>query len=249
VAVFGAGAPAVCVRDRLDDPEPEPVTGDRSCLVRAAEALESVRQEAGRKPLAIVGDTERLSAVEKWAVPVVAVATFALWLLARPGGSRKWKLASACALGSAALALLINQAIGKTWHRKRPFTAHPAAHVWGSRSHDPSFPSDHASAAFAIAFAVFLFNRRVGSVFLAAAAVIGAGRVFIGEHYPLDVLAGCLVGLASALLLVRSQNHSSTGSSASSSAPPIRCSRPSGASAFRTEPVSSRFADAIRAQR
>ena len=144
-----------------------------------------------------------LSALEKWAVPVIAVATFALWLLARPGGTRKWKLACACALGSAALALLINQAIGKVWHRQRPFAAHPAAHVWGSRSHDPSFPSDHASAAFAIAFAGFLFDRLVGSVFLAAAVVIGAGRVFIGAHYPLDVLAGSLVGLASALLLVR----------------------------------------------
>jgi undecaprenyl-diphosphatase len=144
-----------------------------------------------------------LNALETWAVPVIAVATFALWFLARPGGTRKWKLASAYALGSAALALLTNQAIGKIWHRQRPFAAHPAAHVWGSRSHDPSFPSDHASAAFGIAFAVFLFDRVIGSMFLAAAAVIGAGRVFIGAHYPLDVLAGCLVGLACALLLTR----------------------------------------------
>src|SRR6266498_1657164 len=144
-----------------------------------------------------------LSALESWAVPAIAIATLALWLLARPGGSRKWKLASACALGSAALALLINQAIGKIWQRQRPFAAHPTAHVWGSRSHDPSFPSDHASAAFGIAFAVFLFDRVIGSVFLAAAAIIGAGRVFIGAHYPLDVLAGCRVGLASALLLAR----------------------------------------------
>jgi len=144
-----------------------------------------------------------LSALETWAVPVIAVATFSLWLLARPGGGRKWKLVSACALGSAALALLINQLIGKIWYRPRPFAAHPSAHVWGSRSHDPSFPSDHASAAFAIAFAVFLFDRVVGAVFLVAAAVVGAGRVFIGAHYPLDVAAGCLVGLASALLVVR----------------------------------------------
>src|SRR5438034_2117764 len=144
-----------------------------------------------------------LSVLENWAVPVTAIATFALWLLARPGGSRKWKLASACALGSAALALLVNQAIGKVWYRQRPFAAHPAAHVWGSRSHDPSFPSDHASAAFGIAFAVFLFDRVVGSIFLTAAFIIAAGRVFIGAHYPLDVLAGCLVGLASALVLAR----------------------------------------------
>ena len=129
--------------------------------------------------------------------------TFALWLLARPGGSRRWKLASACALASAALALLINQLIGKLWHRQRPFASHPSAHVWGSRSHDPSFPSDHASAAFAIAFAIFLFDRVAGSIVLAAAFFIGAGRVFIGAHYPADVLACCLVGLGSALLVVR----------------------------------------------
>src|SRR5436853_5233522 len=144
-----------------------------------------------------------LSALENWAVPIFAVATFALWLFARPGGNRKWKLASACALASAALALLINQLIATIWHRQRPFASHPSAHVWGARSHDPSFPSDHASAAFAIAFAVFLFDRVAGSIFLAAAAVIGVGRVFIGAHYPVDVLAGCLVGLASALLLAR----------------------------------------------
>jgi membrane-associated phospholipid phosphatase len=144
-----------------------------------------------------------LAALETWAVPVLAVATFALWLLARPRANRKWKLASASALAAASLALLVNQLIGKLWHRPRPFASHPAAHVWGSRSHDPSFPSDHASAAFAIAFAVFLYDRLVGSIFLAAAAIIGVGRVFIGAHYPADVAAGVLVGLASAVIIVR----------------------------------------------
>jgi membrane-associated phospholipid phosphatase len=144
-----------------------------------------------------------LSVAEKWAVPVIAVATVALWLLARPGGSRKWKLASASALVSAGLALLVNQLIAQFWHRQRPFATHPAAHVWGSRSHDPSFPSDHASAAFGIAFAVFLYDRLAGSIFLAAATFIGVGRVFIGAHYPADVVAGCLVGFAVALLVVR----------------------------------------------
>ena len=144
-----------------------------------------------------------LSEVENWAVPLLAVATFALWLFARPGADRKWKLASACALGSAALALLINQIIGKVWHRERPFAAHPSAHVWGSRSHDPSFPSDHTSAAFGIAFAVLLFDRVVGTIFLLAATLIGVGRVVIGAHYPADIVAGCLVGLGAALLVAR----------------------------------------------
>src|SRR5919201_462489 len=92
--------------------------------------------------------------VEKWGVPVLAVATVALWLLARPGGDRRWKLASASALASAALALLANQVIGKLWHRPRPYESHHVAQIWVSRSHDPSFPSDHSSAAFAIAWTV-----------------------------------------------------------------------------------------------
>ena len=144
-----------------------------------------------------------LSVVEKWAVPLIAAATVALWLFARPGPNRKWKLASSCALVSAGLALLINQAIAQFWVRPRPFADHPSAHVWGSRSHDPSFPSDHASAAFGIAFAVFFFDRVVGSAFLAAAFVIGVGRVFIGAHYPADILAGFFVGLGAALLVAK----------------------------------------------
>ena len=145
-----------------------------------------------------------LATFENWAVPVLAVATVALWAFARPGGERKWKLACTCALFSAGLALLINQAIAKLiWDHKRPFAAHPSAHVWGARTHDATFPSDHASASFAIGFAVVIFDRAVGALFLAAAVAIGVGRVFIGEHYPLDVAAGCLVGLAAALVVVK----------------------------------------------
>ena len=93
--------------------------------------------------------------------------------------------------------------ITKIWARPRPFAAHPTAHVWGSRSHDPSFPSDHASASLAIAFAIFLFDRLVGSIFLAAAVIISLGRVVVGAHYPLDVLGGAAVALGAALLVVR----------------------------------------------
>jgi len=143
------------------------------------------------------------ASMEKWAVPVFAVATVALWLFDRPGGPRKWKLASASALASAGAALLVAQVITKIWARPRPFAAHPTAHVWGSRSHDPSFPSDHASASLAIAFAIFLFDRLVGSIFLAAAVIISLGRVVVGAHYPLDVLGGAAVALGAALLVVR----------------------------------------------
>ena len=143
------------------------------------------------------------SMVETVAVPLFAVVTCALWLLDRPRGPRKWKLASASALASAALALLVARVIGEIWTRPRPFATHSSAHVWGGRSHDPSFPSDHASAAFAIAFAILLFDQTVGAIFVAAAAVVAAGRVVVGAHYPSDVLGGMLVAYGSALFVVR----------------------------------------------
>ena len=47
----------------------------------------------------------------------------------------------------------------------------------------------------------------VGSVFFVAAVLIGVGRVSIGAHYPADVLAGALVGLAVALVIVKFGRH------------------------------------------
>ncbi len=141
--------------------------------------------------------------VETYGITALAVCTFLLWLLARPGSDRKWKLAASSALASAALGLLVNQIIGKIWHRPRPYESHPAVYHPYSHSHDPSFPSDHASAAFGIAFAVLLFDTAAGSVFLTAAVLIGLGRVIIGAHYPLDIVSGLFVGLGSALVVAR----------------------------------------------
>lgn len=143
------------------------------------------------------------SQVETFGTLLLAVATVALWLLARPGRESRWKLASASALTAAAIALLVNRLIAALWNRDRPYEVHPAAHVWGSRSHDPSFPSDHSSAAFAIACTVLFYDRLAGSLFVVAAAVIAGGRLLVGAHYPGDVLAGILVGLGCAVLVAR----------------------------------------------
>lgn len=135
-----------------------------------------------------------------WSVPLLAVATLGLWFIGRPGTTSRWKLATTSALASAGVALLINQAIGQLWARERPATAHPTeAHLFFvAPSSDPSFPSDHAGAAFAIAFAVFFVSRRTGIAFLVAAAAIALDRVLIGLHYPGDITAGAVVGLAAA---------------------------------------------------
>jgi undecaprenyl-diphosphatase len=140
--------------------------------------------------------------IEKASIPFMVIVTVLLWVFSRPGGERKWKLASASALGAAALALLVNQVIHAIWDRPRPYEDHLISHPWSSAT-DASFPSDHASASIAIAVAVFMFDRLVGGLFLVAAALIAIGRVFIGAHYPADVVASLVVGVASAIVVVK----------------------------------------------
>ena len=103
---------------------------------------------------------------------------------------------------SALLAVGIAHLIAEFWDRARPYDAYPAAaHLFISPSGDPSFPSDHATAAFAIAVSVWLRDRKAGWLALAMATVLAVSRVAVGVHYPSDVIGGALIGTASALLL------------------------------------------------
>jgi undecaprenyl-diphosphatase len=140
--------------------------------------------------------------IENASIPFMLVVTIVLWLFARPYGDRKWKLAAGSALGAAVLALGVNQIIHALWDRPRPYEDHVISHPWSS-STDASFPSDHASASIAIAVAVFMFDRIVGGLFLVAAGLIAIGRIFVGAHYPADVLASLVVGIASAVVVVK----------------------------------------------
>ncbi len=142
------------------------------------------------------------NAIEKASIPFMVVATVALWFLARPGGDRKWKLAAGSGLGAAAVAVVCNQVIHAIWDRPRPYETHQISHPWSSAT-DASFPSDHASASLAIAFAVLAFDPVAGALFLVAAVLIAVGRVLIGAHYLSDVGASLLVAAVSAFVVVR----------------------------------------------
>ena len=131
------------------------------------------------------------------------VATLALvFLAARGSGSTAWRRASLAAVLSAGLGLAAAKAIAELVDRARPFVADPhGVHLFSGHAADPGFPSDHATAAFAIAVAILLRRRGWGIVALVAAAVLSVGRVALGVHYPSDVLAGALVGFGAATLV------------------------------------------------
>lgn len=137
-------------------------------------------------------------------IPLMAAAAIAPWFAGKPYVRSTWRLATATALGSAAVALLVNQLLSHLWDRPRPFVSHPGSlTLFTSHARDASFPSDHASASFAIAVSVVLLHRRTGAALLVLASLISVARVFEGVHYPTDVLAGAAIGAVSAVVVSR----------------------------------------------
>lgn len=116
----------------------------------------------------------------------------------------RWQWGAISGFLSALLALGVDQVIIRFYDRTRPFVGH-VNHMLVTRSTDPSFPSDHAAGAFAIAVAVLIVSRRAGIIALLLAVLIAFSRVYVGQHYVSDVLGGAAIGTAAALLISLAQ--------------------------------------------
>ncbi|MFF3322286.1 phosphatase PAP2 family protein [Streptomyces sp. NPDC002889] len=127
------------------------------------------------------------------------------WWSVRRRGSAEDSVAAVAALIwaplAAGVALLVNVPIRGFVERPRPFVDHTGLEVLVDGKTDYSFVSDHATMAMAIAAGLFVAQRRFGLAGLALAMAEGFCRVYMGVHYPSDVVGGFALGTAVALLL------------------------------------------------
>ena len=140
-------------------------------------------------------------AYAKYGIVLFAALLVAGWWQARTAGDHR-AMAAVVWGGSGALAALgVAQLIGHVVERARPYAALPGVHVLVAHTADFSFPSDHATAAGAVAAGLWLASRRLRLVGAVLALCMAFARVYVGAHYPGDVAGGLLVGAAVVVFL------------------------------------------------
>jgi undecaprenyl-diphosphatase len=137
----------------------------------------------------------------------VGWAAGAAWLAVRDGA--RGRRAAGASVGAMLVATVLVQGLIKgALGRRRPFVDR-AVRVVGRRPRDASFPSGHTAGSFAAAVALSCFYPRDAPMLLGTATAVGASRIYLGMHFPGDVLAGAGLGAALGLVahrLLRSRN-------------------------------------------
>ncbi|NUJ17769.1 phosphatase PAP2 family protein [Bacillus glycinifermentans] len=105
---------------------------------------------------------------------------------------------------ASALALLVSHLqvvlIKKLYPRKRPYMTLKQAKVLNNPLKDHSFPSGHTTAVFSVITPVIVFFPILALLLIPAGITVGLSRIYLGLHYPSDVLAGMVLGVSAGIM-------------------------------------------------
>ena len=133
-------------------------------------------------------------------IPLLVLAVASQWWI-KPDRQATRHVLVAAGL-SFILGLAINQIILLFVDRVRPYAA-GVSELLIAPSLDPSFPSDHATAVFAIAATFALHKMPKRAIWFALAALaVAISRIYVGTHYASDVLGGAVSGTIAAILIL-----------------------------------------------
>ena len=125
---------------------------------------------------------------------ILGISFLALVFFSQYPKREKWEIFWVTAISSLVARFGVAELIRLFYHRPRPFAALPNVHQLLTDS-AYAFPSGHATFFFAMATALYLYNKKWGVWFFIATVFITVGRVIAGIHYPSDIIGGAVIGI------------------------------------------------------
>ena len=112
-----------------------------------------------------------------------------------------WRMVAEAVVAAAFVRFFLVKIIGLLKFRFRPFAMNGVNSLIPYEVSHTSFPSGHASFYFALSTIIYSYNKKAGILFFAGSFLIVISRVFVGVHWPSDILAGAFLGIIMGVIL------------------------------------------------
>ncbi len=140
-----------------------------------------------------------LSSNDQTIIEIAVALCFLIRFVVKPTCRKNWMMAASAIISGGIMSWIAGTSFFVFFHRARPSLVLPAVTLFGKISaaqQYASFPSGHAMFFFSLAAAVFFFNRESGIAVGIVAAVLSLSKLFVGVHWPSDLLVGAILGAA-----------------------------------------------------
>jgi undecaprenyl-diphosphatase len=124
------------------------------------------------------------------------LSAMSLWLF----GTSAWRSVGLECIASLVIGFIPVAVIKRLYPRLRPYLVIPGTNTGKRLLTDHSFPSGHTTAVFSLVIPIVLYAPPLGTLLLPIAFLVGLSRIYLGLHYPSDVVAGAFLGTVAGIV-------------------------------------------------
>lgn len=133
----------------------------------------------------------------EYTVIFLAVAVLIFWFTR----VNRYRIMVICGFLTFVIAEIFGKLAGKIHSNHQPFAELPNVNQLIEKAVDNSFPSDHTILFFSFCMTFWLFRGAKGAIWILLALLVGIPRIWVGVHYPADILVGAMISIVTALIV------------------------------------------------